>query len=100
MATIVEINPTNPQGNEILQACAQLRDAFARFEKIDGQRAQAIAVSATEFETRFGITTGGGQALSDRISALLAFIQTEFGGSGYEYTAKVRDVMDATFKKV
>jgi len=92
MASLVIVTAANPQGAEVLQACAQIRDGIAKLQKIDGQRLQAIGASVNEFETRFGVTAGGGQALSDRIGAFLNFVE-----NGTEAPI-LNDLIDATFK--
>ena len=99
MADIVTIDRTNPNGAQVLQACALLRAGMAKLYEIDGMRAQAIGVgdAGATMAAQFGVTGGSAQGLSDRIAMLLAFHGTEFGQAGFEYTAKLRDLIDATF---
>lgn len=97
MATIVKIDRANQMGSEILRGMQQIREGLGTLRRIDGMRAQAIAVSAAELEALFGVEAGGGQALSDRLAAFWDFYDTQWGETGYEYAAKLRDLVDATF---
>lgn len=97
MATIVKIDRANQNGAEILRGLQQIREGLGILHRVDGMRAQAIGVSAEELESLFGVETGGGQALSDRLAAFWAFYDLAWGETGYEYAAKLRDLIDATF---
>jgi len=69
MAVIVKVDTNNARGAEIAEALESIRSGLATLHKLDGLRAQTIAVSATEFGNAFGVTAEA-QALSDRLAAI------------------------------
>jgi hypothetical protein len=71
MAVICKISRINNRGNEIADAIDGIRNGLAVLKKFDGMRAEAVAVSAANFSTVFGITDEA-QAMSDRWSAISA----------------------------
>jgi len=99
MANLVKIDRANTNGAKVLNALEKIREGIGILKQIDGQRAQAIAVSVTEFDTMFGVTSANGNELSDRIAAFLAFHDIQWGETGYDYTAKLRDLIDAVFSQ-
>ena len=71
MADIVTVDTNNARGAEIADALESIRSGLAKLHKLDGLRAQTIAVSATAFGDAFGVTANA-QALSDRLAAIEA----------------------------
>lgn len=73
MATLVHVKDSNVLGNQLNLAVNQIRDGLSFLKKYDGQRAEAIAVSAATFGAIFGVDDPAeAQALSDRWNALAA----------------------------
>jgi len=77
MATLVHLDTSNVRGERVAQSLANIRDGLATLKELDGQRAQTIAVSATEFGAAFGIADPSeAQAMSDRWVAIVSGIYT------------------------
>jgi hypothetical protein len=75
MAAIVKVDSKNARGAELADALESIRAGLATLHKLDGLRAQTIAVSATEFGATFGVVAEP-QALSDRLAAIEGGVYT------------------------
>jgi hypothetical protein len=71
MAALVKISRSEPRGDQILAAIAEIRNGLAVIEKFNGMRAQTIGANdgAATFAATFGVTTEP-QAFSDRWAAI------------------------------
>ena len=73
MADIVYIYSTNQTGQEALGAIRQISQGFATLARLDGLRANSIAISAATMQSNFGaLDTAQAQALSDRMAGIVA----------------------------
>jgi hypothetical protein len=73
MALIVRITSNNPQGQQVMNALAQIREGVATLRKFDGLRLEAIGAGQATMADVFGVASNEqAQAISDRWGALLA----------------------------
>ena len=81
MADPVYMDRTKALARDTLNALSLLRQGVAELKKVDGPRAQLIGIGdgAVSMQHSFGTdTAASAQALSDRIAAYLAQIETDY----------------------
>jgi len=90
MASLVYVNAGSQLGAELLNAIDQVRNGLALLHKLDGRRAETIALNdgGVTFGAAFGIADNA-QAMSDRLAAI----------EGGTYTG-LPDLLDATLRQV
>lgn len=99
MADIVYIYANNATGQETLGAIRQIAQGFATLDRLEGLRANSIAIGAATMQSNFGtLDTAQAQALSDRLAGILAWWN---GGTAWMATAAevrqaLHDLVDAT----
>lgn len=99
MADIVYIYANNQTGQEALSAIRQISSGLATLDRLDGLRANSIAISAATMQSNFGtLDAAQAQALSDRWAGIVAWWN---GGTAWMQTAAevrsaLRDLVDAT----
>lgn len=98
MALIVRITSNNPQGQQVMNALAQIREGVATLEKFDGLRLEAVGAGQATMADIFGVASNEqAQAMSDRWGAFLA----AYGGDVPVWAeadpfALLRDLINAT----
>jgi len=90
MASLVYVNAGSQLGADLLNALDQVRNGFSLLHKLDGRRAQTIALNdgGATFGSVFGIADNA-QAMSDRLAAI----------EGGNFTG-LPDLLDATLRQV
>ncbi len=98
MALIVRITGNNPQGQQVMNALAQIREGLATLEKFDGLRLEAVGAGQATMADIFGVATNEqAQALSDRWGALLAAVGGDVPAwAEADPYALLRDMLNAT----
>ena len=99
MADIVYIYANNQTGQETLGAIRQISSGFATLDRLDGLRANSIAISAATMQSNFGtLDTTQAQALSDRWAGIIAWWNGEAAwmATAAEVRSALRDLVDAT----
>jgi hypothetical protein len=82
----------NSQAGEVKGALEDIRRGIATLKKLDGLRAEAIAVSAANFGAVFSVNSDeASQALNDRWAAVLS----KFYDTGNSEYAVLRDLLNA-----
>lgn len=99
MADIVYIYANNATGQETLGAIRQIAQGFATLDRLEGLRANSIAISAATMQSNFGtLDTTQAQALSDRWAGIIAWYNGEAAWmqTAAEVRQALRDLVDAT----
>jgi len=99
MADIVYIYSTSSTGQEALGAIRQISSGLATLDRLDGLRANSIAISAATMQNNFGtLDTAQAQALSDRLAGIVAWWngETAWMTTAAEVRQALKDLVDAT----
>jgi hypothetical protein len=80
MATLVTMNLDAPLAQEVYDAIENIRAGLGTLKKLDGVRAELIAVSPAKLGEQIGVVnTGQAQAFNDRWNAVAAGTYTGLG---------------------
>lgn len=93
MATIVHATGANNTSQQLIGAINQIRQGIATLRTLQGLNSAAIGVSAAEFEAVFGIQSGNGQAMSDRMSNFIDVLYNPSSGA-YGDFVYLRDLIE------
>jgi len=75
MAQILQVNPGVSRGAEVLGALNQIQAGLATLRRLDGLRAEAIAVGGSEVQAVFGVQgVNTGPSFNDRWVALVLLL--------------------------
>lgn len=109
MATPTKIDQSNPSGRELIDAARKIAEGIATLQRHREPLGNLISSGgAAEIETVYGVETGQGQALFDRLEAFLTFHSTPYvdpgtdpeGNELFGYSSKLRDLVYGIFPKV
>ena len=96
MATILQVNPGVARGAEVLGAISQIQAGLATLQRLDGLRAEAIAVNGTEVQAVFGVQGADtGSAFNDRWVALVSLLTVDVGQAAQDHVTPARDFLNA-----
>lgn len=93
MALIANIDATNPNGKQVLEAINLLRLGFSKLYALNGLRAESLGTGQAAMAANFGVSANDqAQALSDRWVDVLDKLED----TGVTQFDKLRELLNAT----